>query len=475
MINYDYVCPFIQVAANKSIKEKFDFSFDLTSVIIKLFFETKGKIEKKLGDLINIAVAYWPFYMVPIDANRAYVVEGKNLYNDKIATKVVVSKMPSISQNLEEGDLDKFIRSLEKHVNKMENYSRFDREEKQIEGIIPTNAFKSYFYHFFRLVQKPYLDSFYSINPDLSESAVNFIHEEISKVFNPEPVEFAKKDLNELEKVCDKWIKKTQDLIDNQELDPIKSLKNKGKWTFPILSENAEKIVGNLNEAIGDLRAKAKSEVLKESITQADQCINWSDEIKRVFADYKERLKHLEDVIRSEKNEIDAQHQYWVESIEKIRSLIERARKAVRGFEDQELQRQSMFISNKTIAFKTDKVVSCGLPVFLLNFQNRKSGKMETLVRAPLLLEELSKLQKNPFTEPKGYKEFQKYMDDWFLKKQNEYEIQSAIKNQDMFSLPNLSIQVSNGIDDFLDMGYLNKKTHAKIRDEELHALLKKD
>jgi len=80
MISYDFVCPFVQSTAPGSLKSKFNFSFDLTAVIIKLYFETKGKIEKKFGDLINIAVSYWPFYLVPINTNNAYILEGKNLY-----------------------------------------------------------------------------------------------------------------------------------------------------------------------------------------------------------------------------------------------------------------------------------------------------------------------------------------------------------------------------------------------------------
>ena len=90
------------------------------------------------------------------------------------------------------------------------------------------------------------------------------------------------------------------------------------------------------------------------------------------------------------------------------------------------------------------------------------------------MLEEVSTLHKNPFKEPKGYSEFEKSLTTYFTKSSNEYDVQTNIKQQDLLSLPNLSIEVSNGIDTFLDMGYLNKKTHGKIRDEELHKLLTK-
>ena len=77
--------------------------------------------------------------------------------------------------------------------------------------------------------------------------------------------------------------------------------------------------------------------------------------------------------------------------------------------------------------------------------------------------------------ETSSFNDFQSIVSKYFLKEMSEFELQSNIKNQDMFSIPNLSIEVSNNIDEFLDMGYLKKKTHNQIRDKEIHQLLRKE
>ncbi|MHA1681726.1 MAG: hypothetical protein ACTSUE_12015 [Promethearchaeota archaeon] len=474
MKNFDYVTPFVQSTTTSSVKASFSFEFDLTSVIIKLYFDTGGKIEKKYGDLVNIAVAYWPFYIVPINASNAYIIEGKNLYGDKLDTKIQVSSLPALAQDVDEADAERFVKSLEKHVSKMEGYNGFPKEHKKIEGLIPKVMFQEYFVHLFKKLQKPYLDSYYPVPVDITENAVNFSHEEITKLFDDAAIDWASKDLEAMEGLCKKWIEKIQDLIDTQETDPIASLKKKGKYNFPVLIDGIDGLIANLKESVSNLRAQSKQEQLKESINRADTTINDSNEVTKILSDYRGNLKQLDDLIQHEVQEIEAQRKVWLQSIEKIRALQERERIAVTEFQESERSRRSRFLSERTISFKTDKVVLCGVPLFLLNFQNKKNGKVSTMVLAPVLLEEASMLHKSPYRYPKGHDDFEKSANKWLLKPQNEYEVQSNIKSQDMLSLPNLTIEVSNGIDDFLDMGYLKKKTHKKIRDDELHQLLKK-
>ncbi|MBD3186823.1 hypothetical protein GF325_08360 [Candidatus Bathyarchaeota archaeon] len=473
MKSFDYVCPFVQSTSSSSIKASFDFAFDLTAAIIKLFFETKGKIEKKLGDLTNIAVAYWPFYIVPINNNNSYIIEAKNSYEQKVKTRVDSSKLPSLLQDVDEADVDRLVKSLEKHVSKVESHHKFNMEEKSISGFIPPDAFLNYFIHLFKRVQEPYLDSFYPVSPELSESAVQFIHDDLLNIFDDTALEWARDDLAEFEKLCNKWIGKIETLIENQESDPIESLKKKGQWNFPILVEGIDATAASMKEMFSKIRGMAKQENLKETIILTDRSINSTDDIKKTLEDYRDALDQLERQIRHEADEIEAQRKAWEDAIADLRDLLERERNAVQDFEESEKLRRSKFISEHTFAFKTSKVVLCGVPVFLLNFMDKK-GRMTTEVRTPVILEEVSLFHKNPFKEPKGFSEFEKLVSNWMLKSQNEYEVQSNIKSQDLFSLPNLSIEVSKGIDEFRDMGYLDKKKHSKIRDDELHHLLKK-
>ena len=468
----DFSAPFYGSSSTKIDKEP-SLEMDLTMLIVKLYFETKGKIEKKYGDLNNIACGYWPFYIVPINTNNAYVLEGNGLFSEKIKTIVDKNNLPMVSQFIEETSVKDFIRSMEKFVNKIEAYDKFSREEKKIDGLIPIDEFTSYFMHLFKGTKKPYLDSSYNVEPTLSKNAVEYAHEEILKIFNDEPIEFLKKQGQEFEELVNKWLTKIEKNLETQIQDPIESLKKRGEWLFPILTEQIDGNISALQETLKEIRKNAKQELINETISATDLSINKSYDITHVLEEYKRSLKELDDKINEEKNRIERERTEWDGAIETLRDLIERERLAIKGFEDQEKKRRSKFIEGRTIAFKTDKVVTCGFPSYLLNFS--KKGKMQTLVRAPLILEEVSLFHKNPYKEPKGYNEFEKSITNWYTKSQNEYEVQKNIKAQDIFSLPNLKIGVSNGIDKLLDLGYLNKKKHGKIRDDELHSLFSKD
>lgn len=471
MMTHDFVVPFYSSKTAQG-DEAHDLAMDLTMVIVKLYFETKGKIEKKLGDLENIAIAYWPFYLVPINANNAYVLEAKGLYGEKVKTKVMKGKMPAIGQYMDESSIDGFIKAIDRFVGEVEKYPGFEREEKKIDGLVNIPAFVNYFVHLFKNARKPYLDSSFSLDPSLTETAVNYTHEEILKIFDVEPVQYLKQQEAEVEKACAAWVAKIEALIAKQEQDPILSLKKKGEWAYPQLADPLDARIATLKEQAAELRAQGKRELVKEAIALADQAINTSSDNTRLLEEHRRNLKNLEDKTHQEKNNIEAERKYWQDAVARIRAIAERMRQAVKGFEDQEKTLRSKFLEERTIAFKTSKVVTCGMPVFLLNFS--KKGKIETVVRAPVVLEEVSMFHKNPFQEPKGFNEFEKFMNDWFLKSQNEYEVQRNIKGQDIYSLPNLKIAVSNGIDRLLDLGYLDKKKHKEIRDEEIHQLFTK-
>nr|MDO8116970.1 hypothetical protein [Candidatus Sigynarchaeota archaeon] len=187
MYTNDFVTPFFS-STTTSLNDEANLAMDLTQIIVKLFFEAGKKIEKKFGNLENIACAYWPFYMVPINANNAYVLEAHGVYSEKIKTKVMTSKLPTIGQDLDEASIDRFIKSMDKYVGRMEGYPTFEREEKKIDGLISSATFGSYFVHLFKASRKPYLDISFVVEPTMSETAVNYMHEEIIKIFDDEPV-----------------------------------------------------------------------------------------------------------------------------------------------------------------------------------------------------------------------------------------------------------------------------------------------
>jgi hypothetical protein len=445
-------------------------AMDMTLAIVKLYFDTKGNIEKKLGDLANIAIGYWPFYIVPINDNNAYLLEGKGLYSEKIQTRIDPTKIPILSTFLDEGTNDRFIGSIDKFVSKCEGYSGFPRDEKKIDGLIPTAAFQNYFVHLAKNAKKLYFDTWFALTPGISETAVKYAHEEMLKIFDDEPIEAMKKQQELLDELCDKWVAKLEDQLATQEQDPVQSLKNKGGWQFPELAGPVDSMIEKLQGQINDIRSTGKDEMVKESINLADQAIATTGDIDSALSDYRKSLKTLDDKINQEKSTIESDRKTWQSNIDSIRKIQERMRQAVKGFEDQENVFRSQFLENRTIAFKTDKVVTCGLPAFLLNFL--KKGKQETTVMAPIILDEVSTFHKSPFKEPKGFGDYQKAIESWFLKPQNSYEVQNDIKKADIFSLPNIKIDVSNGIDHMLDLGYLDKKKHNEIRNEELHKLL---
>nr|MDO8084731.1 hypothetical protein [Candidatus Sigynarchaeum springense] len=472
MHHNDYVTPFYASTTPGTDTEQGSLAMDLTMVIVKLYFETKGNIEKKLGDIANIAVGYWPFYIVPINANNAYILEGKGLFSEKIRTRVLMTKLPAIGSFLDEGTIDRFIGSMDKFVAKCEGYQGFEREEKKIDGLIPVSAFQSYFMYFFKNIKKPYLDTSFSESPSMSETAVKYMHDEILKIFDDEPINFVKQQHGEFDKLCKKWIAKIEALIADQVQDPVESLKMKGEWLYPELASPVDQTIDMLKGQVKEIRASAKNEDVKASITLADQAINSSKEIANALDDYRRNLKNLDDKIAAEKNRIESDRKYWQDSIEAIRRLQERMLQAAKGFEEQEAVLRSKFLEERTISFKSGKVVTCGMPDFLINFL--KKGKQETRVLAPVILEEVSLFHKNPFKDPKGFGDFEKWTSEYFTKAQNAFEVQQNIKKQDVFTLPNLKIDVSNGIDRMLDLGYLDKKKHGEIRDDELHNIFTK-
>jgi hypothetical protein len=472
MHHNDFVSPFYAATSPGTDTEQGSLAMDLTMVIVKLYFETKGNIEKKLGDVANIAVGYWPFYIVPINANNAYILEGRGLYSEKIRTRVLQTKLPVLSSFLDEGTTDRFVGSMDKFVGRCEGYQGFEREEKKIDGLIPVSAFQNYFVYYFKNIKKPYLDTSFSEAPSMSDTAVKYMHDEILKIFDDEPITFMKQQHVLFDNLCKKWVAKLDEMIKEQIQDPVESLKTKGEWLYPELAGPVDQSLDTLKGQIREIRASAKNQDVKASITLADQAIGSSNEIAKALDDYRRNLKNLDDKITSEKNAIDSERKYWQDSIEAIRRLQERMLQAVKGFEDQEAIIRSKFLEERTISFKTGKVVTCGLPVFLLNFL--KKGKQETRAMAPVILEEVSMFHKNPFKEPKGFSEFEKWMSDYFTKAQNAFEIQQNMKKQDIFTLPNLKIDVSNGIDRMLDLGYLDKKKHGEIRDDELHNIFTK-
>jgi len=249
----------------------------------------------------------------------------------------------------------------------------------------------------------------------------------------------------------------------------VQSLKNKGAWQFPELAGPVDGMIEKLQGIVGEIRSAGRDEQVKESINLVDQAIGVNGEIDGGLEEFRKNLKALDDKITQEKNSIDSDRRTWQGQIDSIHKIQERMRQAVKGFEDQEATMRNQFLENRTIAFKTDKVVTCGLPSFLMNFL--KKGKQETNVMAPIILDEVSTFHKSPFQAPKGFNEYEKAIDNWFLKPQNAYEVQNSIKRADVFSLPNLKIDVSNGFDHLLEIGYLDKKKHGEIRDQELHKL----
>ncbi|MBN2154054.1 MAG: hypothetical protein JW839_21535 [Candidatus Lokiarchaeota archaeon] len=472
MHNNDYVTPFYSSTTPGTDTEQGSLAMDLTMVIVKLYFETKGNIEKKLGDIANIAVGYWPFYIVPINANNAYVLEGRGLFSEKIRTRVVMAKLPALAAHLDEGTIDRFVSSMEKFVGRCEGYQGFEREEKKIDGLIPVSVFENYFVFFFKNMKKPYLDTSFAESPSMSETAVKYMHDEILKIFDDEPLNFMKQQHGAFDKACKKWIANLEGLIKEQIQDPVASLKSKGEWLYPELAGPVDQSLDTLKGQVREIRASAKNQDVKASITLADQAIASSNEIARALDDYRRNLKALDDRIASEKSRIESERKYWQDSIEAIRRLQERMLQAVKGFEEQEAILRSQFIEERTISFKAGKVFTCGMPVFLLNFL--KKGKQETRTLAPVILEEVSLFHKNPFKEPKGFGDFERWTGEHFTKAQNAFEVQQNIKRQDIFTLPNLKIDVSNGIDRMMDLGYLDKKKHGEIRDDELHNIFTK-
>lgn len=463
----DFVTPFY--ASMSPINEDPSLAMDLTLAIVELFYNTKGNIEKKLGDLANIAIGYWPFYIVPINDNNAYLLEGKGLYNEKIKTRIDPTKIPMLSTFVDEGTIERFIGSIDKFVSKCEGFSGFDREEKKIDGLVPTGAFQNYFVNLFKNAKPLYFDTWFALNPGISETAVKYAHEEILKIFDDEPIEIMKKQQEALDELCEKWIAKIDDMLTNQEQDPVQSLKNKGAWQFPELAGPVDGMIEQLQGQVNSIRSAGRDEQVKESINLADQAIATDRDIDGALDDFRKNLKNLDDKITQERNDIDSDRKTWQSDIDSIRKIQERMRQAVKGFEDQEATFRSQFLEGRTVAFKSDKVVTCGLPTFLFNFLRK--GKQETTVLAPIILDEVSTFHKSPFQEPKGYNDYEKMITEWFLKPQNAFEVQNNIKRADVFSLPNLKIDISNGFDHLLDIGYLDKKKHSEIRDQELHKL----
>ncbi|HME55595.1 MAG TPA: hypothetical protein VKM55_25540 [Candidatus Lokiarchaeia archaeon] len=451
------------------LNEEPSLAMDMTLAIVELYFDTKGNIEKKLGDLANVAIGYWPFYIVPINDNNAYLLEGKGLYSEKIKTRIDPTKIPVLSTFVDEGSVDRFLVSIDKFVSKSEGFSGFDREEKKIDGLIPTSAFQNYFVHLFKNSRALYFDTWFALDPSISETAVKYAHEEMLKIFDDEPIEIMKKQQEGLDELCEKWVAKLDDMLTNQEQDPVQSLKNKGAWQFPELAGPVDSMIEKLKSQISDIRSAGRDEQVKESINLADQAIATTGDIDGALEDFRKNLKNLDDKITQERNGIDSDRKSWQNDIDSIRKIQERMRQAVKGFEDQEATYRSQFLEGRTIAFKTDKVVTCGLPSFLFNFLRK--GKQETTVLAPVILDEVSTFRKTPFQEPKGYNDYEKLIEGWFTKPQNAYEVQNSIKRADIFSLPNLKIDISNGFDHLLDVGYLDKKKHNEIRNQELHKL----
>jgi hypothetical protein len=469
MFTPDFVTPFFSPV----IEEQNPLAMDLTIAIVKLYFQTKGGIERKKGDLNNIAISYWPFYLVPINTNNAYFIEAKSLYSDRVKTRVNNVKLPNVTQDVDEASIDSFVKSIDKYVGKVEGFSNFERDEKKLDGFIPAASFSNYFQSLLRTIRQPYMDSSFSLDPTVSENAVNYTHQEVLKLFDDGPIDQMKSQQEQFESLCDKWIAKIENFMGDQIQDAVDSLKKKGDWLWPRPSDALDQTIDKLQDQLKILRTKGEEENVKESIMDADLASNTSADINRMLDDYKRNLRNLDDKVREETISIDEKRKGWQDSITTIRAIEERMQRAVRGFEDQEHTIRSKFLEDRTISFKTEKVVACGIPVLLLNFSRK--GKMETTVMAPVILEEVSAFHKNPFKEPKGFSDFEKSVTDWFLGKQNEYEVQKSIKQQDLFSMPNLVIDVSNCIDKLLDLGYLDKKKHGAIRDDEVHNLFRKE
>ncbi len=287
MHHNDYVNPFYAATSPGTDTEQGSLAMDLTMVIVKLYFETKGNIEKKLGDIANIAVGYWPFYIVPINANNAYILEGRGIYSEKIRTRVLQTKLPVLSAFLDEGTVDRFVGSMEKFVGRCEGYQGFEREEKKIDGLIPVSAFQSYFVYYFKNIKKPYLDTSFSETPSMSDTAVKYMHDEILKIFDDEPITFMKQQHALFDNLCKKWVAKLDEMIKEQIQDPVESLKSKGEWLYPELAGPVDQSLDTLKGQIREIRASAKNQDVKASITLADQAIGSSNEIAKALDDYR--------------------------------------------------------------------------------------------------------------------------------------------------------------------------------------------
>ncbi len=407
---------------------------DIGLSIALLANDYSPKSFSKYGKLQAVAPAYWPFELVPLDANYCYVSDL--LF--KTSAKLPIGKFSGLfnaQKRFKASSGSEFLDKLKDGLKEIQDPRTYEFRNETLEGLMDPPFFET-IKPFFMNLGHLFFDSFFILDWDARKINHNENLTLFSKYFDPAPERELAAIADDTQTMINEWIETLQDALieeKKKKKDPAlekekKEIERKleevrkkepenatemiknGEIPFPNLDSDFENELNGMKATVSNLRTVSKAANLiktegyltdlKRSVNNLARYLNnFENELQRVKKNAesreKEKLRAIErereDIERQLKNiqkQIDESERENTRNTEELNSIIQELKEISRTLPKtiQNAQKtleniRDSIIQQTLLPIKSDHII-VGLPIYVFFFAESKN---DIGIRIPVL------------------------------------------------------------------------------------------
>ena len=417
---------------------------DISLSIALLANDYSPKSFSKYRKLQAIAPAYWPFELIPLDANYCYISDL--LF--KTSVKLPVGKFSGLfnaQKRFKANNGSEFLTKLKDGLREIQDPKSYEFRNESLEGIMEPPYFEA-LKPFFMNLGHLFFDSFFILDWDTRKINHNDNLTIYSKYFDPAPERELAAIADDTQTLINEWIEKLQQFLleeKKKKKDPAlekekKDLERKlqearqkepedsaeliknGEFPFPNLNSDFENELNGMKATVSNLRTTCKASNiiktegylsdLKRSVNNIARYLNdFESELQRLKRNAENRSKdkqraidkERDDIERQLKNvqrEIDESERENTRNTEELSSIInelkEISRTLPKTIENAQKTLESIrdtIIQQTLLPIRADRMI-VGLPIYVFFFAESKN---EIGIRIPVLSQLIDENSKN--------------------------------------------------------------------------------
>ncbi len=407
---------------------------DIGLSIALLANDYSPKSFSKYGKLQAVAPAYWPFELIPLDANYCYVSDL--LF--KTSAKLPIGKFSGLfnaQKRFKANTGSEFLEKLKDGLREIQDPKTYEFRNETLDGLMEPPYFEI-IKPFFMNLGHLFFDSFFILDWDIRKINHNENLTLFSKYFDPAPERELSAIADDTQTLINEWIEKLQELLmeekkkkkdpslekekkeierkladaRNREPEDAENLIKNGEFPFPNLDSDFENELNGMKATVSNLRTVSKAANLvktegylmdlKRSVNNLARYLNnFENELQKMKknAENREREKQRaidrerEDIERQLKNlqkKIDESEKENTKNTEELTALIDELKEISRNLPKtiQNAQKtleniRDTIIQQTLLPIKSDRII-VGLPIYVFFFAESKN---EIGIRIPVL------------------------------------------------------------------------------------------